>query len=431
MTNLSNNIISYCYLFIWILTFIWYHWKYRVADAGTVIIGLYILYAIFSILTVNDALIGFMYNPLQVYPYLYLYVMLMIALTPTIYNHFHPVQKLQESPTRLLNVYAVFVILLSLLLVPDIVDNFSEGLVKIVTDTDAGREAYEDSLEDKMENGYGSQIGNLSAIIFNAFYDVTIFVAFYMMTLKRKNIFLVVGIFISVVIGLMLPIMKGARGSAYITLCTLLGAFMLFKPYLSRLLVRVVSIVGIVGGLLILIPIAAITMSRFGERVEGVSSFITWYMGQGNVYFNNFGLNAGGIRYGDRTINFVKRAIDPDTPKNFAERRMKYHNLEMDDDRFTTFVGDFCIDFGPVVAFLIFLIFNFWVLIRIRGRGDPVMPVHRFLLIYFTQCICLQGGMYLFAYSDTGNFKIVTMFLVYSYLCYHECLVALFPKNCG
>lgn len=72
-------------------------------------------------------------------------------------------------------------------------------------------------------------------------------------------------------------------------------------------------------------------MSRFGKEQAGVGGFINWYVGQGSLYFNNNGLDAGGIRYGDRTINLFKRIIDPDTPKNFVERRDKYHNLELDD----------------------------------------------------------------------------------------------------
>lgn len=420
-----NNILTVGYLFLWIGTFVWYHWRRPSADAGSAIMLTYIVYSIFSILTINDSFMNVMFKPLELFPYLFLYVMLMMALSPTFYHHFHPVSRLQGIPSRLMYPYCFLMIFFALLLLPNIMSNFQDGLVKLITDVDAGKETYEEHLEDVSDAG--SAIGNLAAIIFNAFYDFTIFVAFYMIAL-RKNIFLILGLLFAVLMGVLTPIINGQRGPVIITVTTVFSCFMLFKPYLKRTIVRFVTISGFVGVLALAVPIVAITMSRFGERTEGVASFLNWYVGQGNVYFNNYGLDAGGIRYGDRTLNIFKRLIDPSTPKNFDERRAKYHNLEMDDDRFTTFVGDFCIDFGPVLAFLIFLVFNLWVLYRIRG-DDEEMPVHKLLLIYFTQCICMQGGMALFAYSDTGNFKIITTGMIYAYLCYHECLLKHFPKR--
>lgn len=52
----SNNILAIGYLFLWVATFIWYHLKYQTLDAGSAIIGMYIIYAIFSIFAINDEL---------------------------------------------------------------------------------------------------------------------------------------------------------------------------------------------------------------------------------------------------------------------------------------------------------------------------------------------------------------------------------------
>jgi hypothetical protein len=180
--------------------------------------------------------------------------------------------------------------------------------------------------------------------------------------------------------------------------------------------------------LIIAIPITAITLSRFGDRKgsEGASGFVYWYIGQANIYFNNSAMSPGGIRYGDRTFNIFKRLIWSDTPKNYNERREKYHNLEIDDYFFTTFVGDFVIDFGPKVSFFIFFIFNLCVLFEIRPR-DGTIKLHQLLLIYFTSCICMQGGMVLFAYADTSNIIIIIYMILYAWLRYHEALLKRFP----
>ena len=108
--------------------------------------------------------------------------------------------------------------------------------------------------------------------------------------------------------------------------------------------------------IVISLPIVAILVSRFDNLVGSIGGFSRWYVGQGSLYFNNFALDAGGTRNGDRTFNLVKRIIDSDTPKNYVERREKYHNLNVDDDIFTTFVGDFVIDFGPYLAVVMFFL---------------------------------------------------------------------------
>jgi hypothetical protein len=122
----------------------------------------------------------------------------------------------------------------------------------------------------------------------------------------------------------------------------------------------------------------------------------------------------------------VKRAIWSDTPKNYMERRDKYCNLKIDDYYFVTFVGDFVIDFGPILAFLIFVVFNLWVLSEIKPR-DGTIKLHQLLLLYFTLCVCMQGGMVLFSYSDTSNLIVFVFIVLYVWLRYHEALLKRFP----
>ena len=55
-----------------------------VLDTGSVIMFMYIVYAFFSVLTINDPLFSEAYKPLKIFPYIYLYTMLMIALSPII-----------------------------------------------------------------------------------------------------------------------------------------------------------------------------------------------------------------------------------------------------------------------------------------------------------------------------------------------------------
>ena len=112
---LWNNVLTVIYMLMWIATFVWYHWKYRYMDGGTAIMATYIMYVVFSLFTLNDDLFNIMYKPLELFPYIFLYSMLMLALSPTIYHHFHPVDSIEPPPSRLLKPYAIFIIILTIM----------------------------------------------------------------------------------------------------------------------------------------------------------------------------------------------------------------------------------------------------------------------------------------------------------------------------
>ena len=82
-----DNILTTGYLVTWIVTLVWYQRKSHTFDGGTAIMSTYIMYAIFSLLTLNDYMFSDLFLPLKVFPYIYLYCMLMIALSPAIYIH--------------------------------------------------------------------------------------------------------------------------------------------------------------------------------------------------------------------------------------------------------------------------------------------------------------------------------------------------------
>ena len=424
---LSNNIICAGYLLLWILTFIGYHILRFKTDGGSAIMLTYIIYAIFSLFSINDFLFGDMYLPLTVLPFIYLYLMLMIALSPAIYVHFHPTNKIEDPNSRIPYLVSIIIIIASFLLLPDILSNFADGFVKLFTDVDAGKDAYSEQIEE-VQDGGGSGISNLTAIIYNSLMDFPAFMTFYFLTKEKKNVWLISGLFFAVLVGLLLPIMRGQRGGVVMCTLTLFLAYMMYRNYLSAKVNKFVKLVGIILVITVSLPIAAITISRFGsDNVgPGVGGYINWYVGQGNLYFNNYAFDNGGIRYGDRTINLFKRIIYPDTPQNYDERRWKYRNLNIDDNLFTTFVGDFVIDFGPILATVIFIVFSYFVLVNIRTRGDTI-KLHQLVLLYFSMCICMQGGMTLFSFSDTSNLRIITIGLFYSYLRYHDVLLERYP----
>lgn len=422
--TITNNILACCYLLMWIVTFIWYHFKHHSVDAGSGIIFMYILYGIISIDTLNDPIFSMTYNDLTLFPYIYLYGMMILAMSPIINHHFHPTSQIEDCNSRILQFLTIIIVLCAFMLIPNIATNFSSGLVKLFTDTDAGKDAYMESAKGAQDSG--GAISNIPAVIFNSLSDIGIFLAMYYMTLKSKKKWTML-LWFAVGVGLLLPVISGQRTGVITSILTIFGAYLLFKKYLSKKANLLFKRIGLIGIILIMLPVGAITISRFGDRAGGtVTSFLNWYIGQGSLYFNNYGLDAGGIRNGERTANLFVRIIKSDVPKNYVERREKYHNLEIDDYYFTTFVGDFTLDYGAIAAVIIFLIIYGWIYYKTRTNTENI-KLHQLLLLYITMCISMQGGMYLFNYSDTANLKIITFILLYGYLRYHEELLKRFP----
>ena len=426
MATLTDNILALSYLLIWVATLIWYQNKHRQIDGGSTVIISYILYAVFSIVTLNDEFFDITYEHLQLFPFIYLYIMLMLALSPAISIHFKDIRNIENPHSRTLMIPCILAIICIFVQIPTLLSNFNSNFLSLFLDSDAGKDAYMEGLENASDSG--SAIRNLPAIIYNMLYDCVVFLFFYFLTLKNKKPLFLITLFIAIFIGMIIPVMNGQRGSVIKAGLTIVAGYMLFRQFISSRVNRIIQMAGIVVAVLVALPIIAITISRFSDRKNdtGAGGFVYWYVGQANIYFNNYALDAGGTRNGDRTMNLFKRVVSSDTPKNYVERRDKYANLNIDDYWFTTFVGDFVIDFGPLVAFLIFLVFNGWVYLHIRPR-DGTIKLYELLLVYFSLCVCLQGGMTLFMYSDTSNLAIIVMALLYAWLRYHEALLKRFP----
>lgn len=416
--------LTLMYLAIWVATCVWYHIKRPRADAGTAIIGLYIVYAVFSYLTIKDEMFSMAFEPLKLFPYIYLYVMMMIAMSPVIYNHLNPPSEIEDPQTRILAITGWAVFACAVLMIPGMSSDTGGGIASIMTDATAGKELYTEQVVGSVDSG--SKIRNLPGVLYGTMSDLPPFLLFYFLTKKKKNKLLIIALAITIVIGIYAPISKGQRGGTVTCLFTVIGAYMLFRQYLSRKINKVVARAGIVMVLVIAIPITAVTLSRFGKERAGVGGFVSWYVGQGSLYFNNYGLDNGGIRDGDRTMNMFKRIIDPNAPKNMFERRDRHRYLKIDDNFFSTFVGDFTIDFGPIAPVVIFIVFNIIAILLIRPRNGTI-KVRQMLVLYLVVCINIQGGMTLYSFADLSTMRIIVLAALCIYMKYHEVLLRKFP----
>ena len=105
-------------------------------------------------------------------------------------------------------------------------------------------------------------------------------------------------------------------------------------------------------------------------------------------------------------------------PNNFVQRRAKYPMLYVNDEVFISYIGDFTLDFGPIIAALIFIWFSVWATKKMI-ISDRTIKFHQLVLLHFILTMCMQGGIFLFSFGDiAGNLKIMVYVAIYLWCLY-------------
>ena len=413
MGDLSNFYLI-LYIVAWFITFVYYQRKRRIIDAGSLLLLSYTAYAVLSYLFFNDkSEFSSGFTDLSLFPFVYLFIMLMMASAPVLRFDARKVKQISSPHKNVVYVSFFMFAFFSLLSFPSTISNIREGIMLIMLESSGGLELVNERMEIADTFGHGG-LAHLPTVIASAFSNIGIFMMFFLLTSKKKSKLIIGGFALSIVLSIFSSVATGSRGGPIDIMLIVVATFFMFKYFYSDTIKRWTKKIGLIIIIALAIPIVAITISRFGEANS--SSSVLRYTGLGNLNFNKYALDDNGIRYGDRTVPLFKRMMGFDNvPHNYVERRMKYPKLKINDETFCTFVGDFTIDYGPVLAFLIFLLFFIWTSSKLRIQGGSI-GFRQLLLIHFALCVCIQGGMSLFSFADVGgNLKIIAYFLVLVY----------------
>lgn len=410
-----NYIMLILFIITWVITFAWYQKKKRYFDAGSVIIFSNILYSILSFFLYFDPFWGPEFNQLHLFPFIYLYLMLMIAALPVLKFNELKILEIQKPSNILFNSIGILLIVSTLACMQKGLPNLIDGFKKILFDSTAGMAIYKETMDSSEASNIGDgKISNLPSIISGLLSDIGILMFFYSLTLKKRSKLMISGLLIAILYPILEQISISQRGPVIDRLFTIIISYFALRKFIPSNINNAIKIIGIILIISITVPIIAITSSRFDRPGSGgAMSSVLFYSGQQNLYFNNYGLDNGGLRYGDRTFPMFKRMLGFDNvPHNFYERRAKYNNLKINDEVFIGFVGDFTLDFGPYLATIMFITFTLIILGLTKVHNGRIL-FHQLILLHFIMCICIQGGMKLFSFSDVSNLRIITLFLAY------------------
>ncbi len=399
------------YISLWILVLLWYLRKHKDFGVGGVLISSYLFYAIVALVLYTNPIARGLYKDLQLFPFLYLFVMLLIASLPVIQYDNGKIRNISSPNLNLLYSISSAYIIATCIQLPDTLLNIGDGIGKIIADPSGGAELYTEAHENVKRTTFG-QITNIFAVIHNLLSDIAIMFFFYLLSLKKQKKWIIIGFVASMIIDILYPLSRGLRTGATMKILTIVAAYFAMKPFLDKRIKKIAKRIGIVLLFFLMTPFVLITISRFGHWDGGALYGTEYYLGQAPLRFNNYALDDGGIRYGDRTASLFKGLIYNDVPKTIMEGRAKYPNLLLDDSGFSTFVGDFAIDYGSMGAFLLFVVFSLFTCLKTRPSKGTI-KFHQLLLSYFAMCVCFQGGMYLFNYAYGANLVIITFAALY------------------
>lgn len=401
-----NNVL----LFIFFLSFVFLLFRYwkkkKTFDAGALLIVIFGVCALATVVSYRPRLVETSFF----IPLVYLFIALFLSFKPIM--EIKPTTEIVFPKRGLIELLSWVFVVCSFWGMATSSTNVFDGLVQVVTDESYGLDTYNNMLSN-VEGG-GHVIRNLPMVIMNLMYSFAALMFFIHLTYEKPNKWLVVLLGFTLLYGAIKYLSIGERGGLINRSLIVLVSYFAIKQYIPEKLNKKIRILGIILGLLVTIPFMALTNSRFGDTEQGSTNSIYNYAGQGTINFCRYALDDNGIRYGDRTVSLFKRMIGiPGVPHNFLERRDKYPHLKINDEVFSTFVGDFAIDFGPIIAFLLILIVS-TVLLRIVRRYRQQILFHNFILLHLSMCIIAQGAS-LFQYSDTGNLTILFYIFMYLY----------------
>lgn len=404
-----NTILLFFNAFLWVLTFALYQYKRRTFGAGSAILLLYTSIAIMGIhLFLYHPDRKHMFTDLTLFPYLYLYCMILLVAYPIFKIDRN--NKIQIIPPShfFFNSVCIVLVLLSLYRVNEVFSNTRDGLIMLFLDADAGLEAYNRGAARFMSDTSSGDISagvDYIAVLSNTAKSIIPLFWMYYLTLEKKNKLLLCTLSLT---ALLAPLNAIASGSRYTIGVFMLEMIVLFiflrKTFSQKSFLRIKKIMYIIMFSLLL-PFMAVTLSRSGSDYNNMILGVERYTAESFIRFNNYGLDAGGVRYGDRTIPLLKVLSGMDTAKNYAERLEKYSKMKINESVFYTFVGDFTLDYGPILTILIFLCVTYFYL-RVLRVYDGNLYFYQFILLFVLIETCL--GFFLYLYADViGNLRLV------------------------
>ena len=382
------------------------------------ILLLYTLMAIISIHCYSSPYASEKFEPeLKLFPFLYLWGMIVISILPLLQIKEKQVTHLIIPNKRLVNLISIACIAFCVLHAISILPDLKGGLVMMLADSENALDLYNEATSAKMSSTASTNDGvNVIAILSGQALVFLPLVFFLYLILPKKNVLIFILLCVSLLI---LPIEGIAKANRQMMALSVLEIFLLFfffKDYIppkiiSKIRLFFVIILIFLGGVFITITIVRTSVSS--DKIDYVIFGIERYFAEGPIIFNDC-IDANGTREGNRVFPLLKM-IAGKPVLSASEMRTMYSMMKVDSSRFSTYVGDFVLDYGPIISMIIFSLFSFTCCRILRGKR--ILGIQHLLIIYLI--MKLSAGFYQCTLNGiANNISVVIIILLYFYFNY-------------
>ena len=398
-------------------TFI-YFFRKRGFDVVSFVYFIYSILSGFSLLLYIHPMSNRYYNGLNIWGFMLLYFGIACFVTPI--RNIKETDNIIPPKQEIFQVLIIVLFLLSLSRIPSAIENLRYGLLNMILDPTGFESAYRDRMDSFVGGqSYGGRTISLFSIAYGVVGDTAIFLYMYYQTLPYRKKLYSIALIISSLVLLVSYVSDGERGGIVRAIFIFFFSYLLFRQKLSttvkkRVNLTMISIVVILG-----LFLAAITASRFTNKSYYSDDYwsysIVSYLGQPILNYDKFVVTEPKTRHGDRTAALIKTIIEPsEGPYNYSHRVQKYSSMSIDESTFSTFLGDFSLDYGLFFSLIICIA----VLLTkpVFRKIKKARPFKIYILVYMllvTTCC----GWHLFPFSDVGgNLKLIFNFMLFAFI---------------
>lgn len=403
------NTLLYIVAFLYVVT------KKRKFEIATFLFVIYMISAICSGLLYYDIFgYGELYN-INLFPFIYLFISLIIAFAPIFRFESQNINHLVE-PNKLFIVISIYLIVVIIANFLGNVQIIFSNIKSVIADTNFLNSIYREKIIIEAAK-VGERELNYLAIFSNLATEMTLLFFFYNLTRIRKQRLLSWGLGIAAILPIFQVLITANRGKIGTTILGFIFLYLLFKPIMERSIKRKIKILIFVFASIAISIFSLITLARFAEGDKKINSAVlgslVYYEGQSMLHFNEYALSENVRQYGDNSFPEIRAIIGLEYSKNIFDRQAKWGSkMGSIQGAFYTFIGDIVFDFGPIVSIMLIGIAAF--IVRKKTKIMNHGYFHQIILLYIWYNICIQG-VYYFTYKTIGgNLIIIFSLIVYA-----------------
>ena len=412
-----SGFILYLNASLWIITFIYWAKKKELFNVGIVILLLYTLISCASChLFSHPDMIGFYEDYVYVLPFIYLYFVILLLLHPILHINYNKIKELKLPSKKIIEPICVFIIISAVYQLVTGLPDIKQGMTLMLLDSSNAIDAYIDTTEANMERKALTGSFNILGFLITTGMSFSMLFFFLYILYPNKNNKILIGLIVAVMANPIMSVASGSREKVVITLLVFCFMFLLLRPFISRKIRRVISVVSVSFFVLLLLFFVIISFARARGDIDKVLLGFESYFGMSFLHFNQKCFYANGTREGNLVSPLFNVILGGQTYSQEALRD-KYASLGVDNGIFYTFVGDFVLDYGPFIAFVILVAFAYFC--RRIYKVCSIWSGGHVVLCYIL--LKLLSGFYLHQYSGVGgNLLLIELLIFYVLFSYKK-----------